>query len=104
MDYDELILFNALESIVWYNGHHVWLTKLVEILESNDTEYGISCPDFCAKRDTEAHCIWMLLVGMFGEWGTSINSGWIEQNKRKEAAQFIRELCAESWRAKEGLW
>ena len=36
----------------------------------------------------------MLLVGMFGNWGTSINSGWIE--KTKECAEFIRNLCAKA--------
>lgn len=104
MNYDKLILFNALENIVWYNGHYVWLKKLEEILEFNNTDGHISCPDFCEKWDTEEHCIWMLLVGMFGDWGTSIRSGWIERDKRKEAAQFIRELCAESWRAEEGVF
>lgn len=32
--------------------------------------------DFDVWR-TEEHCIFMMLVGMFGNWGTSINSGWI---------------------------
>ena len=103
MSYDELILFNALESIIWYNGHYRWLTKLVKILESDNIEGNISCPDFCKERDTEVHFIWMLLVGVFGDWGTSINSGWIDRDKRKEAAQFIRELCAESWKAEEWM-
>lgn len=94
-------LYDALESVVWYNGHYEWLKKLVKILGSPKTVQNILCPNFCDKRDSEEHCIWMLLVGMFGEWGTSINGGWIEHSKRQEAAQFIRELCAESWRAEE---
>lgn len=101
MDYKEQ-LYDALESVVWYNGHYQWLEKLIHILESPQPSKNISCPDFCNKRNSEEHVIWMLLVGMFGEWGTSINSGWIEYSKRKEAAQFIKELCAESWKA-EGM-
>ena len=98
MNYNEE-LYKSLENIVWYNGHYEWLKNLVEILESPHINKNISCPDFCKKIDSEEHCIWMLLVGIFGDWGTSINSGWIEYSKRKEAAQFIRDLCDESWKS-----
>lgn len=79
----------ALECIVWYNCHYEWLEPLADELEKHgDHNYPI--PDD-VRWHTEDHCIWMLLVGMFGDWGTSIRSGYIEETK--ECAKFIRELC-----------
>lgn len=34
--------------------------------------------------------IWSILVGMFGDWGTSPRSGWIV--KPKECKMFLQEL------------
>lgn len=79
----------ALECIVWYDGHYEWLEKLADALE---TTKGIYANPFEANEwHTEYHTIWMLLVGMFGDWGTSIRGGWIENTK--EAAKYIRTLC-----------
>lgn len=77
----------ALECIVCYDGHDEWLEKLADELDATSEIY--RCP--LDEWHTEQHTIWMLLVGMFGSWGTSIRSGWIE--KTKECANYIRELC-----------
>jgi hypothetical protein len=37
--------------------------------------------------------IWMLLVGMFGDWGTSIRGGWIERHD--ECIAFIKSIMPE---------
>ena len=84
----------ALEAIVWYDGHYAWLKKLRDELEA--------CEGFYPKPDsiewyTEQHCIWMLLVGMFGDWGTSIRTGWIQDIAG--CIKFIDEVCKESWEA-----
>lgn len=83
----------ALESIVWYDDHFEWLESLADALErANGQVY--KNPFDIEKWHTEEHCIWMLLVGMFGNWGTSIRSGWIEHTK--ECAEYIRNLCAKA--------
>ncbi len=82
----------ALECIVWYNGHEEWLEKLADELEKAEEVYGN--PLDPNVWHSEEHVIWMLLVGMFGNWGTSIRGGWIEQTK--ECAEFIRSLCAKA--------
>ena len=79
----------ALESIIWYNGHQEFLIDLADKLEASESYY--PNPIDVAEWHTEMHCIWMLLVGMFGDWGTSIRGGWIE--KTKECAEYIRNLC-----------
>jgi hypothetical protein len=72
-------LFNALESIVWYNGHYEWLKELRdELVAFRDSEPKFS--NYCSPLNTDEwytdkHAIWMLLVGMYGDWGTSIRSG-----------------------------
>ena len=72
-------LYEALETIIWYDNHSEWLRELCGELEKTKKEghcvYGI--PDYI-EWHTETHTIWMLLVGVFGDWGTSIRSGWIE--------------------------
>ena len=82
----------ALENIVWYNSHYVWLEKLAEEIE-NKGEGCFSIP-LTIEWNTEKHFLWMLLVGMFGDWGTSIRSGWIED--KEACVKFIRELCAKA--------
>ena len=83
----------ALESIVWYDDHFEWLESLADALERGNGRI-YKNPFDTGKWHTEEHCIWMLLVGMFGNWGTSIRCGWIEQTK--ECAEYIRCLCVKA--------
>jgi hypothetical protein len=75
-------LCEALQSIVWYNGHAVWLSEVCEELkklkETGEKYINYPCPLEVAEWHTEKHAIWELLVGSFGDWGTSIRGGWIE--------------------------
>lgn len=77
----------ALSCIIEYDCHEKWLEKLASELEKTDF---YKCPFDIDEWHTERHVIWMLLVGMFGNWGTSIRSGWI--GKTKEASEYIRHL------------
>ena len=92
-------LFDALESIVWYDGHYVWLKELRDELSQCPMGKNYTLPDDI-EWHTEKHTIWMLLVGMFGDWGTSIRSGWIEDIEG--CVEFIDALCKDSWRADNG--
>lgn len=81
----------ALKNIIWYDCHYKWLENLADHLETEKGNF--ACPFSIGQWHTEEHTIWMLLVGMFGSWGTSIRGGWIEETK--ECAKYIRELCKE---------
>lgn len=102
--YGEGIVY-ALQNIIWYDGHFEWLKDLRDDLLKFESESkgamwrSYSCPIDVKEWHTEHHCIWMLLVGMFGDWGTSIKSGWIE--KIPECVEFIDEVCKMSWEAVE---
>lgn len=85
-------LQEALENVVWYHAHYEWLEPLADELEKATGNFGY--PADAYGWESENHFIWMLLVGMFGNWGTSVGGGWIEQTK--ECAQYIRTLCAKA--------
>lgn len=91
-------LCDALESIIWYNGHYEWLRKLRDELVQYREESYCPMPDYI-RPDTEIHTIWMLLVGVFGDWGTSIRSGWIEDIDG--CIEFINAVCKMSWEAED---
>lgn len=86
----------ALENIVWYNGHYLWLRELRDELAKCPKNEFFVCRLEVDEWYTDKHAIWMILVGMFGDWGTSIRSGWIEDIEG--CIQFINDLCEESWR------
>ena len=88
-------MFDALESIIWYDGHYEWLKELRDTLETLSADETYCCPIETEFWHTEKHTIWMLLVGMFGDWGTSIRSGWID--KIPECIEFIDAVCETSW-------
>ena len=90
-------LCNALEAIVWYNGHYAWLKELRDELAVQPEGEFYCCPIDTKEWHTDKHTIWMLLVGMFGDWGTSIRSGWIED--MRGCIEFIDRLCKDCWEA-----
>ena len=91
---NEMRLLDALESIAWYDGHYLWLKELRDNLALHRSEYIYDMPEDIVWH-TEKHTIWMLLVGMFGDWGTSIRGGWITD--MDECIAFIDELCKDCW-------
>ena len=93
----------AMDSIVWYDGHHEWLKTICDemeaILKMGDKYTNYNCPFDHTEWHTEKHTIFMILVGMFGDWGTSIRGGWIEDIEG--CIKFIDEICKHSWEAEE---
>lgn len=92
-------LFDALGSIIWYDGHYEWLKELRDALGKYPGDRFFPCPFDTKDWHTEHHAIWMLLVGTFGGWGTSIRSGWIED--KQGCIEFIDAVCKDSWEAIE---
>ena len=87
-------LFDALESIVWYDGHYEWLKDLRDTLTNYPDDNVFLIPKE-TEWHSEKHTIMMLLVGMFGDWGTSIRCGWIKD--RTGCIEFINRLCEDCW-------
>lgn len=80
-------IIEAFGCIALYDGHEDWLLNLADELEKADKAGKFVQWEF-EPWHTEAHCLYMMLVGLFGNWGISIRSGWIEECGK--AAAFIR--------------
>lgn len=110
-------LLDALHSWFWYNGlleknsdeligfenisrpkydENCLILKLISILRETEDDiltlssleekYNINM----SSTDKELNVLWILLVEMFGNCGTSPRTGWIE--KRKECADFLETI------------
>lgn len=98
-------LEEAIATIIWYNDHaDDGLLDLAEKLYKYDEsgKYYSLTQDEAKYADyknwgTEKHMIWEILVSLFGEWGTSIRSGWIERKNFKSCADYICDLCANTF-------
>lgn len=105
-------LLYALHSWFWYNGlleqdSDKWLgsrpkydencliLKLISILRENETKY-LNLDDLKERyhldmqNNEELNVLWLLLVEMFGDCGTSPRTGWIVN--RKECADFLESI------------
>lgn len=74
----------AFSEIAWYNGHEEWLWEVSDRLR---LVTHLPVPLHTDEWMTDKHALWMMLVSAFGDWGTSIRSGWIDRTKM--AADFI---------------
>ena len=110
-------LLDALHSWFWYNGlleknsdelirfenisrpkydKNCLILKLISILRETEDDiltlssleekYNIDM----SSTDKELNVLWILLVEMFGNCGTSPRTGWIE--KRKDCADFLETI------------
>lgn len=91
---DEKII-RALDSVIWYNcyGENVlgWI-KYGDAIVNNSEWNIIMCPFDDLKNNTGLTIIWMILVDMFGDYGTSPRSGWIERENWNECKNFILKI------------
>lgn len=91
-------IVDSIKSIVWYNGHDGEIKKMIKELKNDDfsaRNYWWTGPTECTHL-VETHFIAMMIVLMFGEYGTSPRSGWIhDEQGRKDAISFLEELIKE---------
>lgn len=87
-------ILKILDSITWYNGIYEPLLKLKEDIlkqqsddnyfRTNEAKYKFE--DFA---DSQFEIFWMMLVLMFGDYGTSPRSGWLEMKNKDKIIEFI---------------
>ena len=88
---------------LWYNGWDDNAEEMMEYIGSNSNEHGyVMFPrdkEFLTKddviHDNPNSLLWMALVGMFGNYGTSPRYGWIEHPK--ECVDYLREMIHKTW-------
>ena len=77
-------LIDALDRVVWYNGHYEELFKIKEeIKKEKDITYS-----YCTT-DNQFQVIYMILVVLFGDYGTSPRGGWLYMENKEKILNFI---------------
>ena len=100
MNYEQLI--DTLDSITWYNGLYEPLLRLKkDLLDSNDNGNYMKWNDKLEPKyeyfsDNQFEIFWMMLVLMFGDYGTSPRSGWLCLDKKEKIIEFIDKITKTS--------
>lgn len=98
-------IIEALADAFWYNGYEEEIQEWREEMRKEREQYNsVQCPfvseDFSwwnmSKDDlygyAQLQILWMLLVLLFGDYGTSPRYGWIE--KTKECGAFLDRMIS----------
>lgn len=101
---DKDVLFDSLCSIIHYNGLDDFLNYLMATISGNNVDkltvdyvkefYYLIHPDddlwiFSTYDYGQLEIIWMFFVLMFGDYGTSPRSGWIDKDNFDDLREFI---------------
>lgn len=90
-------LINALDSITWYNGLAEIIVKWKDEHYFDESAYGLSWnwntfENYNPETRNQLQIIWMICVELFGEYGTSPRSGWIEPESKDDFYKFIDDI------------
>ena len=91
-------LIDALDGITWYNGIYEPLLKLKEDLINQKTDDNYLRKDNFLKGkhkgfdDDQFEIFWMMLVLLYGDYGTSPRSGWLEMKNKEKIIEFIDKI------------
>lgn len=94
--YEQLI--EVLNSITWYNCIYESLLELkqdIVNLSNSGTYTKINkCLEYKHDRfdDEQFEIFWMMLVLMYGEYGSSPRSGWLYLKYKEEIIEFIDKI------------
>ena len=87
-------ILEGLDSVTFYNGLAEEVARWKD-LEPNDYN-SISAPDNIVipktEDDYQLQVIWIILVELFGDCGTSPRSGWLYTANREEINKFIDRI------------
>lgn len=90
-------LINALDSITLYNGLAEIIVKWKDEHYFDEIAYGLSWnwntfESYNPETRSQLQIIWMICVELFGEYGTSPRSGWIEPENKDDFYKFIDDI------------
>lgn len=88
-------LIDAIDSIVWYNGLY---EDVIAWKNAPLTQHGQLSPPYFEQdisytdRYGQLQAIWMISVCLFGDYGTSPRTGWIEPDNIQNFYEFIDSI------------
>lgn len=100
-------LIDALDGITWYNGIYVPLSDLREDLINKRTNdnYLLTNKNLKYKHksfdDDQFQVFWMMLVLLYGDYGTSPRSGWLKMENKEKIIEFINKITITGVEAEE---
>lgn len=99
-------LISALDGVVWYNGMGEVITKwkVPGVLSNKYDLPHWEEPGYdgrCRDETMQLQVIWMICIMLFGNYGTSPRSGWIENVEGFNA--FIDAITQSYREAEEGM-
>ena len=90
---EEDMIIDALDSIVWYNGHAESVCELISYIQSGGNGHSIPLPTFLPDDcDGFMRVLWSMLVCMYGDYGTSPRTGWILAENKEKAVEFLKQI------------
>ena len=90
-------IIDALDSVTWYNGLYSPLWKLKDELE-NCMDESIYCFDddlnekYTDGYNPQFEILWMILVLLYGNYGSSPRSGWLYSKNKDNIIKFIDRI------------
>lgn len=90
-------LLDALDAVVWYNG----CGEIISEWEKLEPEDGTIHAEYYKHGYTntdQLEMLWMIAVLLFGDYGTSPRSGWIED------VESFRKFCHRITQTDRGAW
>lgn len=81
----------ALETAIYYNGYEKVVREWSNLKPTTGENLLFRPPlDYNDYEVAQLELIWMILVVMFGDWGTSPRYGWIDNIS--EFINFLRQI------------
>ena len=91
-------LIEALDSVTWYNGLDEIIVKWKDPSYFENDRYGNlfwnfeTFDSYDMETRAQLQVIWMICVVLFGEYGTSPRSGWIEPENKEDFYRFVDDI------------
>lgn len=83
-------LLNALDNVTWYNCYYEALEKIKTEISNKKLDEVTYYYDY--GDDWGFQIIWMILVLMFGDYGTSPRTGYLTLKNKDEIIDFIDKI------------
>lgn len=87
----------------WYNGYDDDFDSVIRYLRiqrlNPNNKKTISKPQFIKSNGStpELELFWMILVEMYGDYGTSPRSGWMYVDELDECLKHLSEIRRKTW-------
>lgn len=97
-DIDKIMLLDTLNSVIWYNGIYDFLFKIKDEIEKDVGidevgQYTLGgYEDRNEDIDEQEEIFWMILVLLFGDYGTSPRRGWLYIQNKDGILKFLNAI------------